>query len=65
MPIENGHGRRHVTALKMGQLPIFNLHGSKVRKLTVSLFLSLDGTTVATSCFTEIAPIAKQSKLFH
>lgn len=27
MPIENGHGRRHVTALKMGQLPIFNLHG--------------------------------------
>jgi hypothetical protein len=29
MPIKNGHGRRHVTALKMGKLPIFNLHGSK------------------------------------
>jgi hypothetical protein len=29
MPIKNGHGRRHVTELKMGYLPIFNLHGSK------------------------------------
>ena len=29
MPIKNGHSRRHVTALKMGHLPIFNLHGSK------------------------------------
>ena len=33
MPIKNGHGRRHVTALKMGKLPIFNLHRSKIKKL--------------------------------
>jgi hypothetical protein len=28
-PFLMGIGRRRVTALKMGQLPIFNLHGSK------------------------------------
>jgi serine/threonine protein kinase len=26
---KNGHGRRHVRALKMGRMPIFNLHGVK------------------------------------
>jgi len=30
MPIKNGHSWRHVTALKMGKMPIFNLHGSGV-----------------------------------
>ena len=33
MPIKNGHGRRHVTALKMGKLPIFNLQRSKFEVL--------------------------------
>jgi len=30
MPIKNGHCRRHVTAFKMGKLPILNVHGSKL-----------------------------------
>jgi hypothetical protein len=35
MPIKNGHGRRHLTALKMGKLPTFNVQRSK----TLLIFL--------------------------
>ena len=53
MSIENGYGRRHVTALKMGQLPIFNLHGSKIKNIGVILipiFLKFETVKKLSNC---------------